>query len=260
MVAELNDYQPEAVITYAGVGAMLAEEQLQGRLHIEPSLVVVGSEVLTEDAEQRMADAWGIRPCNVYAATEAPPIALSSSERGGLHIFEDFVILEVVDEHGRAVPAGTPGHKVLLTNLVNRAQPLIRYELSDSLTMADGPDSSGLPYLPIERVDGRNDDILRFPAAGGGEAVLHPFRLRSPFAKLPDVLQYQILHGGQRLRVRVVLRSTAPGDTPAVVHDALRLALEEARAVPPPIDVEPVAAIERESGNGAKLKLVKRLD
>jgi hypothetical protein len=60
--------------------------------------------------------------------------------------------------------------------------------------------------------------------------------------------------------VRVVLRSTAPGDTPAVVHDALRLALEEARAVPPPIDVEPVAALERESGNGAKLKLVKRLD
>jgi phenylacetate-coenzyme A ligase PaaK-like adenylate-forming protein len=77
------------------------------------------------------------------------------------------------------VPAGTPGHRVLLTNLVNHVQPLIRYELSDSLVMADGPHPGGMPYSRIVTVDGRSDDIVMLPALAGGQAAVHPTTLRA---------------------------------------------------------------------------------
>ena len=48
----------------------------------------------------------------------------------GLHLFEEDVIVENVDEDGRAVPDGAPGARLLVTNLANRVQPLIRLEVS----------------------------------------------------------------------------------------------------------------------------------
>src|SRR5262249_43055634 len=142
--------------------------------------------------------------------------------------------------------------------LVNRALPLIRYEIADAVTLADGADPTGRPYQRILRVDGRNDDILRFPAVDGGQAVVLPHRLRAPFAALPDVTQYQILHEPRRLVIRVVLRPDAPAETPLRISAGIRAALEEAHAVPLPIEVEPVSAIEREPGS-AKTKLIKSL-
>ncbi len=61
----------------------------------------------------------------------------------------------MVDGDNRPVPPGVPGSKVLLTNLVNPAEPLVRYELADSVVLADGPDPSGRPDDRIERIDGR---------------------------------------------------------------------------------------------------------
>jgi phenylacetate-coenzyme A ligase PaaK-like adenylate-forming protein len=107
-----------------------------------------------------------------------------------------------------------------MTNLVNYAQPLIRYELSASVTLADGPDPTGQPYGRIARVVGRSDDILRLPAQAGGEVQVHPYWLRAPFLGFPDIRQYQIVHDQRRLHVRVVLRSSAPRETTASVHAA----------------------------------------
>ena len=188
---------------------MLAEEQLEGRLEIQPERIVLAGEVLADDVRRRIADAWTIEPFEVYACTEALVLASESPERVGLHVSEDLVVLEVVDAHNRPVAPGVPGYKVLVTSLVNRALPLIRYELADTVTIAPGPDPSGRPYLRIERVDGRNDDLLRLRAAGGGQAVVLPHVLRAPFAQLPDALQYQIVHEPRRLVIRVVLRPGA---------------------------------------------------
>ena len=178
-VAALNAYRPEGILAYAGVLGALAEEQLQGRLDIRPRVVIATSEVLTDDAARRMENAWGIRPVNAYAATEAPPIATGSLDHVGMHVWENSAIVEVVDDAGRPVAPGEPGSKVLLTNLVNRTQPLIRYELSDSAVPADDPDPSGRPWTRIARVDGRSDDILTLPAREGGEVRVHPYRLRA---------------------------------------------------------------------------------
>jgi phenylacetate-coenzyme A ligase PaaK-like adenylate-forming protein len=256
VVAALDEYRPEVVMTYASIAGLIAEEQLQGRLHIAPRVVMVASEVLTEDIERRLHQAWGIKATNIYATTESVYMAIRRPGSEGLDVSEEHVIVEAVDEDNRPVPPGTPSYRVLLTSLVSRTQPLIRFEISDSVTMAAGPDPAGRPYSRIASIDGRSDDILRLARQGGGEIDVHPYRLREPFATRSEVVQYQVRQERERFRVRVVLRRDAPTGTPEVVRRDLARAIEEAGAVPPPIEVEPVQTIAREPGMGAKLKLV----
>lgn len=256
LVGALNLDQPETILSTVTMMGMLATEQLEGRLAIRPRQVLVSSEVLTEEVRRRIAEAWETDPIEVYASTETLLMAAEAPERVGLHVSEDLVVLEVVDERDRPVPPGVPGYKVLVTSLVNQALPLIRYELSDSVTLAPGSDPTGRPYQRIQRVDGRNDDVLRFAADDGGEAVVLPHRLRAPFAQLADVIQYQIVQERRRLSIRVVLRGGASVETPGRIRAGVQAALEDAGAIPPPIEVEQVAAIEREPGS-AKVKLIK---
>ena len=195
------------------MAAALAEEQLQGRLRIAPTLVATTSEVQTADMRRRMGEAWGLDPLDFYGTTEALVVAAGRQGQAGMDVLEDLVVVEVVDQRGRPVAPGVPGHKVLLTSLVNRVQPLLRYELTDSVTVAEGANPLGLPYARIAAVDGRSDDIVTLPAPGGGRVAVHPFRLRAPFWELLEVRQYQVARGPHGLRVAVALRDSAPADT-----------------------------------------------
>jgi putative adenylate-forming enzyme len=259
LVERLNDYEPEALVGYASMMEILAEEQLSGRLRIDPRTVALGAEVLTDEGRERIEAAWNLRPQQVYAATEAPIIASGAPGSDAMCVSDDLLLLEVVDEHDRPVADGEPGFKVLVTNLVSRALPLIRYELSDCVTLATGDDPLGLPWRGIARVDGRSDDVLHLAGVDGRETAVHPYRLRAPFLRLPEVRQYQILFDGRRLEVLVVLHPAAGRDVPDRVRHALGAALAGAGAVPMPIDVVARETIEREPGHAAKLKLIKRV-
>lgn len=85
-----------------------------------------------------------------------------------------------------------------------------------------------------------------------------PHRLRVPFAQLLEVTQYRIVREPRRLVIRVVLRPGAPVDTSLRISTGIRAVLKEADALPPPIQVEQVSALEREPGS-AKIKLMKSL-
>jgi phenylacetate-CoA ligase len=155
-----------------------------------------------------------------------------------------------------------PGSKVLLTNLVNKVHPLIRYELSDLVTMADDrafPDSAGWPFRRIAAVEGRSDDIIELPAHGGGTVPVHPVHLRAPFASFPDVVQYQVVYDGKGLSVWVVLRPAACTEVIERLREALAEGLRRAGAVPPPIAVTPVSGIDHEGGIAAKFAVIKSL-
>jgi phenylacetate-CoA ligase len=244
--------QPEVLLGYPTVLAALADEQRHGRLDIAPRVVVTLSEVLSEDAVERMRSAWGIEAREAYPTTEAPVIASGTPSDRDLWIAEDLVIVEVVDADNAPVPFGTPGHKVLLTNLVHRVQPLIRYELADALTLAP-PD--GLPWTRISRIEGRTAEILELPAARGGTVRLHPHRLRRAFVRLPEVSMYQLVVGPRRVTARIVPGPQAGPGLAADVERELGAELREAGAAAP-VAVEAVAAIERDARKAGKLQAV----
>lgn len=257
LVRALDAYQPEALVGYPTVAALLADEQLAGRLHIAPRILAFGSEPTTADIRARVEAAWGVRPANVYATTEAPVVAVSSPEDEHLDVSEDVVVVEVVDAAGRPVPDGVPGDRVLVTNLASRALPLIRYELSDVVTTAPGSGPAGRPYRRLAAVEGRSGDVLRLAGRAGGTVAVHPFRLGRPLRAFPDVRRFQLARDGAGILVEVVLRADAARDVPGRLQAAIVAELESAGAVAPAVAVAPVAAIDRERGPGAKLKLVR---
>jgi phenylacetate-CoA ligase len=257
MVAALNDFQPEILFGYPSVVALLAAEQLAGRLRIAPRLMALGSEPLTPEVRDKVQHAWGFDPGEYYATTEAPTLAASTPDHPrALELFEDQFVVEIVDEHDRAVAPGTAGAKVLVTHLELRALPLIRYELADRVVESPEPNPAGRPYRHLAAIDGRTADTLTFPGRAGGTVSVLPLRLGAPFAGLPQVRQFQIVHDPAGLEVRLVLDPNASRETPAIVRAAVLRVLEEAGAVPPAVAVTPVAELEREPGAAAKLKLI----
>jgi phenylacetate-CoA ligase len=196
----------------------------------------------------------------VYATTEAPIVASSSPEDPCLDVADDLALVEIVDADGRPVPPGTPGERVLVTNLASRAVPLIRYELGDVVTPADGPSPAGRPYRRLAAVEGRSADLLRLRARDGGEVVVHGFRLGRPLAAFPGVRQFQFRRDEHGLGLDVVLRRDAPADLTGALRAALVAELERAGAIAPPVSVRAVERIARDEGPGAKLKLLRRRD
>ena len=100
---------------------------------------------------------------------------------------------------------------MLLTNLVNRVQPLLRYALGDSVTLKAEPCPCGNP-LPALRVSGRTDEILYFPAATGRMTVVLPMAIASVVEQVPGVKRYQIIQTApDQIKVRLELEPGADG-------------------------------------------------
>src|SRR4029453_5256794 len=179
MVEALNRHQPEFLYAYGSVLGLLAAEQLEGRLRIRPAIIASSGETHTDELRNAVRAAWGTSSFELYAMTEAGIIGSHCDRHTGIHLFEDQAIVEVVDERDRPVPAGRVGHTLLppnpvATNLVNRGQPLLRYEVSDMVAVAPERYPCGRPFRLLAGIEGRNDDILHLPAAARGTGGGHP--------------------------------------------------------------------------------------
>jgi phenylacetate-coenzyme A ligase PaaK-like adenylate-forming protein len=244
IVARLNTTQPQVLVAYASMVRLLAEEQLAGRLAIAPRFVFSASEVLTDATRALARQAWNTRPFNVYGATETSGIAADCDHHLGMHLFEDLVITEVVDEHHRPVPPGTFGAKVLVTVLFSRTLPLIRYEMGDSVRLAaDQHCGCGRPYRLLDAIQGREQDALRFPGLDGtGARIVQPV----VFHHVMDNVAAAGWQIAQRAdgHLDVLLAHPRQVDTEALA-DRLRSTLTARGVVAPEVLVRTVDAIPR---------------
>ena len=243
IVRQLNDWQPHMLAGYASMMRILADEQLAGRLHIHPHMIIPGSEVLTDETRRRIEQAWGHPPFNAYGATEGGAgLAAETSDHDGMYVYEDNVIFEIVDEQYRPVPHGVYGDKVLITTLFTRTQPLIRYELSDSVRLSTVPSRLHLPFVRIDGIQGRTEDILRLPTPSGGELAVHPITFHHVLDNLP-VSGWQVVQEQDRLRV--LLSSAQNNVNDAQLVDSIRRNLTAQNVLAPRIFVEHVDVIPK---------------
>jgi phenylacetate-coenzyme A ligase PaaK-like adenylate-forming protein len=255
LVAALNAFDPDVLNVYPSMGVLLAEEQLAGRLRLSLRTMSTSSELRTPEAAARIEEAFGVRPFDLYATTEG----LWGGEcdrHEGPHLFEEDVIVENVDEDGRAVPDGARGARLLVTNLANRVQPLIRLEVSDAVTLSAPACGCGRTLRRLERVDGRAEDVIWLPGAGGQPIAVVPMQF-SVIARDRDVVEFQVVQEGARLVVLVVGRGAGPG-----LEERLRAGVDERlRALGVAsieIDVRRRSALERSAGGKLALVIADR--
>ena len=202
LVKELNEYQPVVLGGYATVMEILAEEHKAGRLHIQPVAILLGGEKLYPNIRAKLESVFQARVLDMYGSTEATAMTFECEE-GHFHVNTDWIIFEPVDEYYQPVPPGKQSHSVLITNLANRIQPLIRYELTDRVIMSLEPCKCGRPF-PVIQVEGRTDDILKFSATNGQIVNILPLALKTIVEEIPGVKRFQLIQtASDQLTVRL---------------------------------------------------------
>lgn len=215
LVSQLNSFDPALLGGYASVLRLLATEQGAGRLHVHPALVLSTAEGMPPAEFGRLERVFGAVVREVYGCTESGYCAYGCGQ-GWLHLLEDWLIVEPVDADHRPVPPGTVSHTVLVTNLANRVQPIIRYDVGDRILVRPDPCPCGDP-APAIRVQGRASDVLSFPAAHGrGVVTVPPLALGTVVDRTPGVELFQIVQTAPTsLAVRV--RPNADAETGRVI-------------------------------------------
>lgn len=201
LVNGLNEFRPAVVLGYASTVSLLAREQELGRLRIKPVLLVVTAEGLAEEEYGRIAKAFGAKVGNTWGSTEIGGPTYSCTE-GWLHVVGDWIILEPVDDDHRPVSPGEQSHTVLVTNLANRVQPILRYDLGDRVLQRPDPCPCG-NTLPAIRIRGRSAEVLRFPTQAGEEVSIPPLAFEIdhvPGVDLSQVVQTTPTNLRARLR------------------------------------------------------------
>ena len=162
--------------------------------------VLTTGEMLYPDQKEILSAAFSAPVFSYYGCNEISSLAYEC-ERGAKHVVDEHVIMEAVDEAGQAV-WDRPG-RLLVTDLDNRAMPLIRYELGDVGTLSRGRCGCGRSLLVLQALEGRRQDALRNEAGDRLGATFFAGRFRDlrhlgRFQLVQeDARSVEILHEGE---------------------------------------------------------------
>lgn len=216
VVAELNRLQPDIVCGYAKILLLLASEQNQGRLRIQPKSLNSGGEQLFSTDRRYIEECFKAPVHNQYGSTEHLVMGFGRSEWGGMFLCEDRLIFEIRSDD------------TLVTNLFNRTLPMIRYRTKDVLVQQPAPVGDvSFPFTFVSDRIGRADEIPIFTSTLNGKVMMHPIC----FDRLmPDeVKTFQIVSLGEnQVEFRIVMRegvlpeSSALGEVETRVQELFR--------------------------------------
>jgi phenylacetate-CoA ligase len=236
IVAGLNRTQPDFILCYSSALLPLAHEAMAGRLRIAPLRIVAGADPLLPEIRAAAERAWGIRVHNWWGASEGGGLAVGC-DAGSTHLSDDLLIIEPVDDAGRPVPAGERSAKVYLTNLYNRTMPLIRYEITDEVTMLPEPCGCGSTHRRVADVQGRLDDVFDYRGIR-----VHPHLFRAAIGQRAAIIEYQVRQTARGADIAV--RCNAPVDAEQL-GSAIAAALDRLGLPDPQVTVGMVDALDR---------------
>lgn len=244
IVGGLTEVQPDILSGYASGLHHLALEARAGRLSIAPQQIVVYGEPLLSEHRVVLEEAWGVPVHNWWGTSEANVLAASCGRDRGLHLHDDLYLIEPIDRGREPVAVGERSSGVLVTNLRNLVLPLIRYELSDEVTVLEGPCPCGSSLRRIDDVHGRAEEAFRYDEV----PLVHPHVFRSRLGAEPAVLDYQVIQTAHGADVRVQCAGAADVRT---LQSALVEALRRCGLSQPQVSVTPVETLDR--GHTGKL-------
>jgi phenylacetate-coenzyme A ligase PaaK-like adenylate-forming protein len=246
IVESLNRVEPDILHVYPSVIPRLISESEEGRLRIKPVFVMAGAEPLLDAHQEMVRRVWGCPAFSSWGATEVGLLGSSSGFDPGLLLYDDHVIIEPVDVEGQPVGPGVRADKVLVTPLFHHVLPVIRYEITDQLTVLDEPASCGSTFTRTSLVDGRLDDYFIYDR----NIEVHPHHFRTVLGRCKSIHEYQVQQTPTGASIKIVNNGQpdVEGLQTRIVESLQRCGLEN-----PEIEITSTSAIER-AGAAAKLR------
>lgn len=201
------DLQSTVICAISSYALLLAEQVEKRGLRDKIALKhgVIGSERWGAKIRQRIMDGLGIDCYDIYGLTEVygPGIGISCKHNCGMHIWDDYVYVEIVNPAtGAPVPDGEWG-EICLTTLVKEGAPLIRFRTHDLTRIIPGECPCGSRYPRIDTIQGRSDDMFKIHGVN-----VFPRQIEEVLALYPQLSsEYQIrlshLEGRDTMRIYV---------------------------------------------------------
>ena len=161
-ISSVKKFKPNMIIGYPSAVKILAELVEKGDLDLKVLRIVTCGEPLGASLRKYLEGVFGSDVINFYGASESLSLGVESSPKEGMLLFDDMNIIEIQDG------------VMYLTCLYNFVQPLIRYRLSDQLTLQSPNAESRYPFTRAVGLLGRSEDILWFCDGNGKQEFLHP--------------------------------------------------------------------------------------
>jgi phenylacetate-CoA ligase len=216
---------------------ILAGEARARRLRIAPKRIWTSAEPLLPETRAAAEEVWGVPIGNLWGTSEAGGVG-TPCDWGSTHLSEDLVILEAVDEQGRPVEPGTRSAKVYLTNLYNTTMPIIRYEITDEVSVLPDACPCGSAYRRVADIQGRLDDTFVYHGV-----CVHPHVFRSHIARRKAILEYQVRQTARG--AAIAIRAEGPLDTESLARD-ITAGLARVGVREPDVAIHVVPRLERQ--------------
>jgi len=199
---KLEDFEGGFIKGYPTAIYLLARYiEKEGKSRVRPRAIISVGEELYDFQRVLFAKVFGCESYSYYGTNEVDAIASECSAHSGYHIAAENVVVEIVDDNGRPVPAGGEG-RILVTNLHNYGMPFIRYDIGDVGVISDKacPCGRGLPLLLA--LNGRTADVIFTRSGKAIPGVALPFSICAPLG----VEQFQIIQDTcEKVVIKVVL-------------------------------------------------------
>ena len=194
-----------------------------------PRFIVSASEVLTSAVREHLADTLMGELYNSYGLEEVGGVGIECRMHDGFHIHEESILVEIVDEDGRALPPGTAGRVIVTCFNENQILPFIRYDTGDRGMILAAACPCGLSARRLS-IDGRNGGFLTI-----GSKRFHNFEFEFAMNLFhAHVLRYQLAkQGPERVEIRVI---PTRGFSPVIAED-IRKSFQEKFGIAPRITV-----------------------
>ena len=163
-ISQLKAFKPNIVIGYPSAIKILAQLMENGEVSLDAERVISCGEPLGTNLRIYLEKIFRTQVVNFYGSSESLALGVETNPKDGMLLFDDMNVIEV--ENG----------VMYLTCLYNYAQPLIRYRLSDRLTLK-APEGGELPFTRAVGLLGRNEDVLWFEDGRGNREFLHPLAI-----------------------------------------------------------------------------------
>jgi phenylacetate-CoA ligase len=160
-IADMRHSRPMILRGYTSALVNLAQFAEENGFELpRPCALVTTAEPLFPEQRLILSQAFCAPVYDQYGCAEVNGVAMQCEELDGLHISEEHVVVEILDENNQPVPPGVTG-RVVLTNLDNEVMPFIRYDSGDVGSLRATPCSCGRSLSVMEPVQGRTVDMIQ---------------------------------------------------------------------------------------------------
>ncbi|HOY17738.1 MAG TPA: adenylate synthase [Haliscomenobacter sp.] len=245
LLVALADFQPHILAAQPSILSAIAEGQVAGSVNIQPHLLISFAEVLNDADKQFIQKTFPVPLREVYQCTEG--FLAVTCAHGTMHLNEDIAIFEkkYLDE-SRFIP--------IITDFTRSSQPIVRYELNDILVKKTEPCPCGSCFTALERIEGREDDILVFTGKNGELIKVFPDLICRVIARSTEGFRAYRLRQVGALELQLELESDDFQGVSTKISAALHVFLQEKGISDMTITCK--QGIERSAGE--KLRRVER--